>query len=51
MMQVVMSSPDNWTKAVFKAQEAQTILVDCVCSSLEVWEAADQRGLQLLDER
>ena len=50
-VQAVRTSPDNSTKAVFKAQEAQTILVDCDCSSLEVWEAAGQRGLQLLDER
>jgi len=50
MIQVVGSSPDDWTKVVSKAQEAQAILVDCDCSSLKVWEDAGQRGLRCLEE-
>lgn len=46
----VMSSPDNWIKAVTKAQEAQTILVDCDRSSLKTWEDAGQQGLHRLEE-
>jgi hypothetical protein len=51
MIQAVRPSLYNWNKATIKAQEAQTILVKCDCSSLEVWEDAGQRGLHCLEER
>lgn len=44
-------SLDSWAKAIVKAQEAQTILVKCDCSSLNVWEEDGQRGLRCLEER
>jgi hypothetical protein len=48
---MVRPSLDNWTKAVIKAEEAQIILMECDCSSLDVWENAGQQGLKSLKER
>jgi hypothetical protein len=44
-------SLDIWSDALVHAREAQTILVGCDRSSLEVCEEAGQRGLHLLDAR
>lgn len=51
MFQGTKLSLDNCTQALLKAKEAQKILVECNCRSMEVWEEVGLLGLRLLEER
>ena len=51
MARRVRPSLDNWTTAAKLAREAQMILRECDCSSLEEWKRIFQRGLSRLEAR